>query len=97
MSKLLTDRGLNVGVAKVELDGEAYKVFKKNKWCVMYELHGEIELNSDDNKAKIKITELTNFGDREFELTGHSDVKKLVESEKNQLIKIVEDVLASHA
>jgi hypothetical protein len=32
-----------IGLTEIELDGDAYKVYKKNKWNVMYELNGSIK------------------------------------------------------
>jgi hypothetical protein len=32
-------------LVKVDLEGDAYKVYKKNKWNIMYDLKGSIELS----------------------------------------------------
>jgi hypothetical protein len=37
------DRLDDVVLKDIELEGDAYKVFKKSKWNVMYELTGSIK------------------------------------------------------
>jgi len=51
----LKDIGLEIVIDKVEINGDAYKVWKKNKWHVIYEVHGSLEFVLSEDKAKIKI------------------------------------------
>jgi hypothetical protein len=39
---LITNKIENVEVSEVKLEGDAYKVYKKNKWSVLYEIKGSI-------------------------------------------------------
>lgn len=55
-----------LSLSEVKLEGEPYKVYKKNKWNVIYDIKGSIEFKSEDKKAKIKLIELSNMGDREY-------------------------------
>lgn len=60
-----------VEVAEVFLEGDAYKVYKKNKWNVIYELKGKIKFRKESKNAEINVIEVSNLGDNEFEVTGN--------------------------
>jgi hypothetical protein len=55
-----------IGVGEVELEGDAYKVYKKNKWNVMYELSGSIKFTDGEKNGEIVIVEFSSIGDRDY-------------------------------
>lgn len=64
-----------IGLTEIELDGDAYKVYKKNKWNVMYELNGSIKFRDGQKNGEILIIEVSSIGDREYEVNGDEEIK----------------------
>jgi hypothetical protein len=79
------------------LEGDAYKVYKKNKWNVIYELKGSIKFKKEENKAEIKVIEVSNLGDREFEVEGSSEVKAIISPHAETFIKVIDDSLNKYS